>query len=122
MAPLSEAALQALFAPYCGGLSRAADLEGALKLLQRQSVQGCRPVEGVAGHRYSLSWGAVRSPLEPVQCSLRFDQHPHLIYDFEVDTHRLVTWLMDRTEPADGEIDLPDSFWHWLLLGEDPSA
>ena len=59
---LSEAALQALFAPYCGGLSRTSDLLGALQLLQRGSVQGRRAVEGGAGHRYSIRWGSSFPP------------------------------------------------------------
>ena len=122
MAPLSEAALQALFAPYCGGLSRASDLQSALRLLERRSIQGCRPVEGGSGHPFTISWGTARSPLESVQCSLRFADHAHLLYDFQVETHQLVTWLMDCTRPDGGELDLPDGFWHWLLLGEDPSA
>jgi hypothetical protein len=122
VAPLSEAALQALFAPYCGGLSRASDLMGALQLLQRGSLQGRRAVEGSAGHRYSIRWEEARSPLEPVACSLRFDNHADLLYEFQLQTHQLVSWLMDCSKPADGDLDLPDAFWHWLLLGEDPSA
>ena len=46
-------------------------------------------------------------------------------YSFDIPTHRLVLWLMDGLAAADGDagvVDLPDSFWHWLILGLEPEA
>ena len=63
----------------------------------------------------TASVGAARSPLEPVECSLRFDNHADLIYDFQLQTHQRVSWLMDCSEPADGDPDLPDAFGTALL-------
>ena len=118
--PLSDAALQALFAPYCGGVARETELLAALQLLNQGEMQGFRPVEGGLGHPYVLRWPAVRSPLEPTSCQLRFPERPELHYDFELVTHRLVSWLMDCREEAHGSVDLPDGFWQWLLVGVDP--
>ena len=59
MAPrLSDAALLALFAPYCGGLSREQDLQEALQVLAGRRLDGLRPVHGGRGHLFRLSWSA----------------------------------------------------------------
>ncbi|MEC8213946.1 MAG: type IV pilus biogenesis protein EbsA [Cyanobacteriota bacterium] len=120
--PLSDAALRALFAPYCGGVAREVELLAALQLLNQQQLQGFRSVEGGLGHPYTLSWLAVRSPLETTRCNLRFPERPDLLYDFELVTHQLVSWLMDCREEEHGSVDLPDGFWQWLLLGADPAV
>ena len=122
MPPLSEAALRALFAPYCGGVAREAELLAALQRLNQQEIQGFRSVEGGLGHPYILSWVAVRSPLETTRCNLRFPERSDLLYDFELVTHQLVSWLMDCREEEHGSVDLPDAFWQWLLLGADPGV
>ena len=118
--PLPDIALQALFAPYCGGLAREGELQVALQVLIQMRFQGRRPVDGGIGHTYAVSWTAVRSPLEATQCRLEFVERPDLEYRFELVTHQLVSWLMDRTGLDDGSMDLPDAFWHWLLVGTDP--
>ena len=120
--PLSEAALRALFAPYCGGIAREAELLAALQRLSQQEIQGFRSVEGGLGHLYILSWLAVRSPMETTTCRLRFPERPDLLYDFELVTHQLVSWLMDCREEEHGSVDLPDGFWQWLFLGADPAV
>ena len=68
---LSDDALQAL-APYCGGLARSEALLDALKLLQGQQLEGCRPVEGADGHGFVLSWSDERAPLDVIHCQLFF--------------------------------------------------
>lgn len=119
--PLSEAALQALFAPYCGGLAREADLLAALRTLKSLGFDGLRPVDGGLDHRYLLRWSAVHAPLESTSCQMRFPDRTELVYEFDLVTHQLVQWLMDCRLAEDGQLDLPDSFWQWLLLGADPS-
>ena len=119
---LSDAALLALFAPYCGGLSRELDLQQALQVLARCRLDGLRPVHGSRGHRYQLSWSSVHAPLEIAQCELAFPDHPDIKYRFELLTHQLVDWLMDRSDSGGTSSDLPDSFWRWLLTGADPAA
>ena len=46
MPGVTDAALQALFAPYCGGVSRGGELTEALQILQRGELWGRRPVQG----------------------------------------------------------------------------
>ena len=124
-ASVSDAALLALFAPYCGGLAQQDALHGALKLLQQQQFQGTRPVQGSAGHRFRLGWTGQRAPLEMVACELTFPDQPGVHYSFELSAHQLVSWLMERTADGSGEgsegkmaaPDLPDAFWQWLLVG-----
>ncbi|MEC8442442.1 MAG: type IV pilus biogenesis protein EbsA [Cyanobacteriota bacterium] len=124
-ASVSDAALLALFAPYCGGLAREGALDGALKLFQQQQFQGTRPVQGAAGHRFVLGWTGQRAPLEMVACELTFPEQPRVHYSFELSAHQLVSWLMERTsdgneaggEQAMAAQDLPDAFWQWLLVG-----
>ena len=64
----------------------------------------------------------MRSPLEATTCRLRFPERSDLLYDFELVTHQLVSWLMDCREEEHGSVDLPDAFWQWLLLGADPAV
>ena len=119
---MSQPALLALYAPYCGGLSGEEDLSAALTILQSQSFDGLRPVEGAPGHAYRLSWSGGQAPLETISCCLKFPSHPSLNYSFELVTHQLVSWLMDCREEEHGSVDLPDAFWQWLLLGADPAV
>ena len=122
---MSQPALLALYAPYCGGLSGEEDLSAALTILQSQSFEGLRPVEGASGHAYRLSWTGGQAPLETISCRLTFPSHPSLNYSFELVTHQLVRWFM-QVEIQDGmDSDLPDAFWQWLLVGteqDDDSA
>ena len=114
---MSQPALLALYAPYCGGLSGEEDLSAALTILQSQSFEGLRPVEGAPGHPYRLSWTGGQAPLETISCCLKFPSHPSLNYSFELVTHQLVRWFM-QVEIQDGmDSDLPDAFWQWLLVG-----
>ena len=119
---MSDAAQWVLFAPYCGGVSREADLAAALQILERGELQGRRPVAGIDGHSYALCWDGVAAPLEQLDCQLRFPGHPEGDVDFAVLTHQLVAWLMDCSQPQQSEPDLPDGFWQWLLIerGEAP--
>ena len=119
--PFSDPALRALFAPYCGGLTRERELEAALQRLIALAIHGLRPVEGASGHPYILRWESVRAPMEFTRCGLEFPEKPELHYAFELITHQLVTWLMDCSESADQGVDLPDAFWQWLLTGTDPA-
>ena len=124
-ASVSDAALLALFAPYCGGLAREDALREALKLLQQQQFHGTRPLQGAAGHRFQLGWTGQRAPLETVACELTFPDQPGVHYSFELSAHQLVSWLMERSADGSGEgsagamaaPDLPDAFWQWLLVG-----
>ena len=113
---MSDAALQALFAPYCGGVNRESDLADALTLFLGGHLHGCRPIQGTDGHPFVLSWSGPPAPLESLRCQLRFPGHPEGDRDFELSTHQLVAWLMDRTRLTVDKADLPDAFWHWLLL------
>ena len=119
---LSDAALLPLFAPYCGGLTRELDLQEALQILAGCRLDGLRPVHGSRGHLFRLSWSCVHAPLEIAHCELAFPDQPQIIYRFELLTHQLVGWLMDRSHSESTGSDLPDSFWRWLLTGADPSA
>ena len=117
----SEAAQWALFAPYCGGLSRQADLQRALRLLAQKSLKGERPLQGGRVHRFTLRWQGARPPLELCSCQLCFPDIQALTYTFDVSTHQLVDWLMDWPEFG-GQGDLPNRFWKWLLLGSEESV
>lgn len=119
---LSDAALLALFAPYCGGLAREPDLQEALRILAGCRLDGLRPVHGSRGHLFRLSWSSVHAPLEVAHCELAFPDQPQITYRFELLTHQLVDWLMDRSDSGGSASDLPDSFWRWLLTGADPAA
>ena len=113
---MSDVALQALFAPYCGGVNREGDLSTALQILRSGRLVGRRPVQGMPGHLFDLSWSGAPAPLEPIQCQLRFSQHPEGDMNFELCTYQLVVWLMDRSAADQGEPDLPNDFWRWLLI------
>ena len=122
---MSQPALLALYAPYCGGLSGEKDLSAALKILQSQLFDGLRTVEGASGHAYRLSWTGGQAPLETISCRLTFPSHPSLNYSFELVTHQLVSWFMQVDVQNRRSGDLPDAFWQWLLVGiehDDDSA
>lgn len=112
-----------LYAPYCGGVSREALLEQALDLLHSARTGGERPLAGSGGHRFELSWKPGGAPQEPSFCELHFPADPELIYRFSLPTHQLVSWLMDLLEDQAirGNGDLPEPFWRWLILGENPA-
>jgi len=116
---VSDAALLALFAPYCGGLAREQDLRFALQTLLAGEFRGSRPREGKEGHAFQLNWEGGHAPLEMATCQLVLTASRAQPYRFELVTHQLVQWLMDCTvaEPEKG--DLPDAFWFWLLVGTD---
>ena len=113
---MSDVALQALFAPYCGGVNREGDLSIALQILRSGRLAGRRPVQGMPGHVFVLSWGGAAAPLEQIHCQLRFSEHPEADMDFELCTYQLVAWLMDRSGSDQIEPDLPEDFWQWLLI------
>ena len=117
---LSDAALVAFYAPYCGGLEQEPALRGALGVLRLGTLRGSRAVKGRAAYQFSLSWSEAKAPLEPLACCLTFPHHPDLRYEFEVVSQQLVVWLMQRDD--NGKADLPDSFWRWLLTGADPTS
>ena len=113
---MSDVAQQALFAPYCGGVNREEDLDAALQILRSGRLQGRRPVLGMAGHAFVLSWSEASAPLEPIVCQLRFAEHAEADTAFELFTYQLVGWLMDRSGANQAEPDLPDAFWQWFLV------
>jgi hypothetical protein len=113
---VSDVAQQALFAPYCGGVNREEDLDAALQILRTGRLQGRRPVQGMDGHPFVLSWSAASAPLETIVCQLRFAEHAEADAEFELCTYQLVCWLMDRSGAQHAEPDLPDAFWHWFLI------
>ena len=121
-ASVSDAALLALFAPYCGGLAREQDLRSALQTLLAGEFRGIRPREGMDGHPFQLSWEGGHAPLEMATCQLLFTETRAEPYRFELVTHQLVQWLMDGPAGEPGKADLPDAFWVWLLVGTDPEA
>ena len=119
---VSDAALLALFAPCCGGLTREQDLRSALQTLLLGRFRGVRPREGTQGHAFQLSWESGCAPLEMTTCQLDLPDTPAKPYRFELVTHQLVLWLMDGLAVEPGKADLPDAFWVWLLVGTDPEA
>jgi len=115
-----SAALVALFAPYCQGAADPVALERGLQLLAQGSLQGQRP--------FVLQWQPGVAPLEPAQAQLSVEgvglEQP-VLYSFERPTHRLLHWLMawQAAGGASGQpADLPEAFWHWLILGLDAQA
>ena len=112
----SEAAQLVLFAPYCGGRSREADLQRALRLVVKGSLKGRRLLQGGRAHSFTLSWQGASSPLELCSCQLCFSETQVPIYNFDVSMHQLVNWLMACPDLGD-QGDLPNHFWSWLLLG-----
>lgn len=116
MPGVTDAALQALFAPYCGGVSRGGELTEALQILQRGELWGRRPVQGTDGHRFQLTWSGVAAPQESIRCEIRFPSRPEGNTNFSLLTHQLVAWLMDRSARSEPEPDLPNGFWEWLWI------
>jgi hypothetical protein len=106
----------ALFSPYLGGVPRQQQLREALRVLGDGALDGQRPVQGGRPHRFHLSWQPSRAPLEPVACELVFPDQDAVGYRFTVACHELVGWLMEWQE-AEEPRDLPQRFWHWLLIG-----
>ncbi len=94
-ASVSDAALLALFAPYCGGLAREQDFRSALQTLLAGEFRGIRPREGMDGHAFQLSWEGGPAPLEIATCQLVLPGSIVQPYRFELVTHQLVVWLMD---------------------------
>jgi hypothetical protein len=107
-----SAAQVALFAPYCGGVAQGLRLAAALETLAQAELEGVRRLRPSGERRFRLRWQAGPSPLEPSLCELRFPELPEVEYRFELPTHQLVAWLMQRRDA-----ELPEQFWHWLLLG-----
>jgi hypothetical protein len=103
-------ALVPLFAPYCGGLERQAELAAALALHAQGGLRGLRPLETGSSHVFELLWSGERAPQDPAKCQLSFPDLPALRYSFQVPCHQLISWLMDRRGEA-----LPEQFWPWLL-------
>jgi len=118
-ASVSDVALLALFAPYCGGLTREQDLRSALQTLLAGEFRGIRPREGMDGHAFQLSWKGGHAPLEIATCQLVLPETTVQPYRFELVTHQLVLWLMECSTGEAGNQDLPDEFWTWLLIGTD---
>jgi len=129
-----------LYAPYCQGLRRRPELEAALALLAAGELEGARRLRPAGRRRFRMRWQAAISPLDLMAVRLCFEGppgQPPLEYSFQVASHRLVLWLMDRRIQAeaadaardtdtdadtDAPVDLPESFWQWLILGVDPAT
>lgn len=114
----SVAALVPLFAPYLGRLGAA--LEPALQILVQGQFSGERTLQDGRSHPYLLRWSGAAAPAEPSSCDLGFPRSPAVHYSFTVPTQRLLAWLAEAAANA-GTPDLPDSFWRWLILGEEPA-
>jgi hypothetical protein len=114
----SVVALVPLFAPYLGNLGAA--LEPALQILVLGQFSGERQLQDGRTHPYLLRWSGAAAPAEPSSCDLSFPRLPAVQYSFTVPTQRLLVWLAEAGGNPDGP-DLPDSFWRWLILGEEPS-
>ena len=67
-ASVSDAALLALLAPYCGGLPRQDLFCSAYPFLGR--FRGVRPREGTRGRAFQLSWESGCALLEMSTCQL----------------------------------------------------
>ena len=118
-ASVTDVAFLALFAPYCGGLTREQDLRSALQTLLAGEFQGVRPREGMDGHAFQLSWEGGPAPLEIATCQLVLAGTIVQPSRFELVTHQLVVWFMDCSIGEAGNRDLLDAFWTWLLIGTD---
>ena len=123
-----SAALVALFAPYCDGASRPAELAVALELMAGGVLDGQRLLRPSGFRPFSLRWQPGVAPLEPAQLALQVEsgsaEEPPVQYSFSLPTYQLVRWLMEwqASGGASARADLPASFWQWLLLGIDPNA
>jgi len=104
-----------LFAPYCGGLGYRHLLLPAVCQLHQGEWRGERLLADGRSHAFTLSWQGEPAPLEPHTCALLFPQLPDFIYSFTIPGYELVYWLMQRQDRQ-----LPESFWRWLLTGEQP--
>ena len=121
-----------LYAPYCQGSLRRPELEEALALLASGGLQGARRLRPSGSRPFRMHWQPVESPLAFTAVSLVFEPPPGaaaagplLQYSFSVPSHRLVLWLMDRRsspDPPQPLVDLPESFWSWLILGDRAAA
>lgn len=111
------APLVPLFAPYCGGLVRQTSLEEALTILLAGEWAGRKLLQGGRSHALQLRWSGETAPQVVLHCDLTFPALPQVVYAFDLPCHQLVQWLMERQ----GD-ELPETFWHWLLLGRTPLA
>jgi hypothetical protein len=112
------AALVPLFTPYLG--TQAADLEPALQMLLQGRFSGERRLLDGRSHPYELRWNGAAAPAEPSSCELQFPRLPAVHYSFMLPTQRLLAWLVEVSTTPEPQ-DLPDSFWRWLILGEEPA-
>ena len=110
----ATAPLIPLFAPYC--TADFARLERALAQLQQGSWQGVRPVQGKPGHGFCLQWHGDLAPLDPTHCELTFPQLPEVHYRFVLQAYELLNLLLQAQHEGDG--DLGEAFWRWLILGD----
>ncbi|MCP9817888.1 transglycosylase [Synechococcus sp. Cruz-9H2] len=118
----------ALYAPYCDGVLREAWLIQALDQLAIGEIEGIRRLRPDGEHPFLLRWRAGLAPQETSHCELSFPATAELGYSFDLPTYQLVRWLMDLLEHrqpqafGDPQLDLPEAFWRWLLLGESPQT
>jgi hypothetical protein len=112
------AALVPLFTPYLE--TQAADLEPALQMLLKGSFSGERRLLDGRSHSYELRWSGAAAPAEPSSCELQFPRLPAVRYSFTLPTQRLLAWLVEVSATPEPQ-DLPNSFWRWLILGEEPA-
>lgn len=117
---VAPSALVPLFAPYCKEHDLAR-LEQGLARLQSGELKGSRPLLGGECRAFSLVWEGGLAPLEQLSCQLRFAQLPQVDYNVELPAHRLLAWLLELSDQH-GDLDLPDAFWSWLILGVEPVA
>lgn len=118
----SAAALMPLFAPYCGGFGHGFEL--AIDRLLSGRFEGLRQLRSGDGHRYELRWSGGLAPLDETRCQLSFPALPQISYSFAVPAHRLLGWLASSGTAgvSEPDMDLPDGFWRWLILGDDSGA
>jgi hypothetical protein len=106
-----------LFAPYCGGVAYRHLLQPAVAQLHQGEWQGERRLADGRSHPFILGWQGEPAPLETLACTLQFPQLPDFGYSFTIPAYEVVYWLMQR---ENGQF--PDSFWRWLLTGEQPGG
>jgi hypothetical protein len=106
-----------LFAPYCGGVAYRHLLQPAVAQLHQGEWRGERRLADGRSHAFVLRWQGELAPLEPLMCALQFPQLPDFGYSFTLPAYEVVYWLMQR-----GDGQLPESFWRWLLTGEQPGS
>jgi hypothetical protein len=98
-------------------LEHQALLEEALVSMRAGEWAGRRLLQGGRSHALQLRWSGKTAPLDVLHCDLSFPDLPQVAYAFDLPCHQLVQWLMERQ----GD-ELPETFWHWLLLGRTPLA